>query len=174
MKDDAPQPSQLALRFFRWFCRPAFREELEGDLLERFHRCAETKGGTKAQWLLLHDVFALFRPSVIGNIFPSANKNTHLMTLQTKRLIIILSTAFLLCSIPLIAMQFTHEVNWSGFDFLVAAILLFGTGLMLELILRKVKTLRFRWILGISLLIILFLLWVELAVGIFGSPIAGS
>lgn len=96
------------------------------------------------------------------------------LTHQNKRLITILAIALSILLIPFIAMGFTNEVNWSVFDFLVIGVLLFGAGLVLELILRKVKTLRYRIILGIALFAVLLLVWVELAVGIFGTPLAGS
>jgi hypothetical protein len=93
---------------------------------------------------------------------------------QDKRLVIILTTATALLLLPLIAMTFTTEVNWKIFDFLVAGILLLGAGLTLELILRKIKPLRYRILFGIALFLVLFLIWAELAVGIFGTPFAGS
>ncbi|MBC73180.1 MAG: hypothetical protein CMH47_13130 [Muricauda sp.] len=96
------------------------------------------------------------------------------LTHQNKRLITILAVALSILSIPLIAMGFTNEVNWSTFDFLVVGILLIGTGLVLEFILRKIKTLRYRIILGIVLFVVLLMVWAELAVGIFGTPFAGS
>ncbi len=96
------------------------------------------------------------------------------LTHQNKRLITILAIALPILLIPFIAMGFTNEVNWSVFDFLVIGVLLFGAGLVLELILRKVKTLSYRIILGIALFAVLLLVWVELAVGIFGTPLAGS
>ena len=76
--------------------------------------------------------------------------------------------------IPLVAMQFTSEVNWNAADFIVAAALLFGMGTVLELTLRSVKKKSHQIAAGIFLLCTLALIWAELAVGIFGSPIAGS
>ncbi len=90
------------------------------------------------------------------------------------RLIAILITVTLLLLVPLIAMQFTNEVNWDVFDFLVMGILLYGTGLSCELVLRKVKSTTNRVIICFAILLALFLIWAELAVGIFGSPFAGS
>jgi hypothetical protein len=90
------------------------------------------------------------------------------------RLIKILAIATAILMLPLIAMNFTEEVNWGLFDFLVAGILLFGTGLTLEFIMRKIKSFKYRLLLGTSLFLLLILLWAELAVGIFGSPIAGN
>ena len=96
------------------------------------------------------------------------------MIMQNKRLIIIVLAVALLLIIPLIAMQFTDEVNWSLFDFIVAGVLLLGTGLMCELVMRKVKKIRFRIAICVLLLIVLLLIWAELAVGIFGSPLSGQ
>jgi len=61
------------------------------------------------------------------------------MIMQNKRLTAIVLTVAFLLLIPLIAMKFTNEVSWTLFDFVIAAVLLFGTGFLCELILRKVK-----------------------------------
>ena len=80
----------------------------------------------------------------------------------------------LLLIIPLIAMQLTDEVEWSLFDFIIMGTLLLITGLMGEIISKKVKKYKHRVILYIVVIIIFFLIWAELAVGIFGTPFAGS
>lgn len=85
-----------------------------------------------------------------------------------------MATAGGILLLPLIGMQVSRDVNWSGFDFLIASVLLFGTGLAIETVLRKVKTTRYRIIVVGGLLFLLFLVWAELAVGIFGTPFAGS
>ncbi|WZL89273.1 hypothetical protein VS868_00570 [Salinimicrobium sp. 3283s] len=94
--------------------------------------------------------------------------------MKTKRLTVILLAATFLLLLPLLGMQFSQEVNWDLFDFIVAAILLYGTGLIIELILRKVKDSQKRLIICAIILGVLFLVWAELAVGVFGSPFAGS
>ncbi len=99
---------------------------------------------------------------------------TNSMITQNKRLIGILITVTLILLVPFIAMQFTNEVKWGLFDFAAAGILLFGTGLLCELVLRKVKKTSYRIGICIVLLIALFLIWAELAVGIFGSPLSGN
>ena len=76
--------------------------------------------------------------------------------------------------VPLVAMQFTDEVNWDLFDFVIMGGLLLGTGLLCELVLRNFKSLKSRIIICGIVLLVLFLVWAELAVGIFGSPFAGS
>ena len=80
----------------------------------------------------------------------------------------------LLLIIPLIAMQLTDEVEWSLFDFIIMGTLLLITGLMGEIISKKVKKYKHRVILYIVVIIIFFLIWAELAVGIFGTPFSGS
>jgi hypothetical protein len=71
-------------------------------------------------------------------------------------------------------MQFTNEVNWTLFDFIVAGVLLLGTGLIFDLVIRKTKNIKYRIAISVALLIILLLVWAELAVGVFGTPISGS
>jgi hypothetical protein len=79
-----------------------------------------------------------------------------------------LATMFLLL-IPLIAMQFTSEVAWTPFDFVAAGALLFGTGLVYKLITWKSSGMAYRVAVGFALFTGLFLIWVNLAVGIIGS-----
>lgn len=61
-------PPLAALKFFRWFCHPEFREEIEGDLLEMYHKNLERFGARKARALYFKEVLFLFRPSIIGNL----------------------------------------------------------------------------------------------------------
>jgi len=96
----------------------------------------------------------------------SKNKNS--------RLFAILTVATVLLFLPLTAMMFTSEVKWTIMDFTIAATLLFGTGLLCELVLRKVKKTGYRWMICGGILLVLLLVWAELAVGIFGTPFAGS
>lgn len=96
------------------------------------------------------------------------------MITQNKRLFAIVLTVMLLLAAPLVAMQFTSEVNWDETDFIVAGVLLLGTGLTCELVLRKVKKTKYRLMIVAAILFALFLVWAELAVGIFGTPFAGS
>lgn len=91
------------------------------------------------------------------------------------RLIIILLTASVILLIPFVAMQYENTgVNWDIFDFIVMGILLFGTGILCELVLRKVHSFKYRALICGAVLLAFFLVWAELAVGIFGTPFAGS
>jgi len=87
---------------------------------------------------------------------------------------IALGTALILL-IPLVAMQFTDEVNWTLSDFVVMGALLFSVGLIYEFGVRKVADARRRLILGGVLALAFLYVWAELAVGIFNIPgISGS
>ena len=80
---------------------------------------------------------------------------------------------FGILSIPFIGMRFTSEINWTLLDFVVMGSLLFFSGFGIITILQKKRgTLNMIYV-GLMILIFL-LIWAELAVGIFGSPFAGS
>ena len=69
-------------------------------------------------------------------------------------------------SIPLIAMQFTSEVDWTLGDFIVMGTLLFGTGSLFVLTARMIDK-KHRAAAGIVFAVALLWLWAELAVGVF-------
>lgn len=94
--------------------------------------------------------------------------------MKNKRLFGILIAIVLLLSVPLIAMQFTTEVNWTMADFAIMGFLLLSTGLIYELVMRKVTTKNARMGIVAVVLVVLFLVWAELAVGVFGTPFSGS
>ena len=96
------------------------------------------------------------------------------MIMQNKRLIGIMITVVLLLLIPLIAMQFIDEVNWTLLDFVVASVLLLATGLICELVIRKVNKIEHRIAICLAILTTFLLIWAELAVGIFGTPLGGT
>lgn len=94
--------------------------------------------------------------------------------MRNKRFLIIVLVIVVLLLIPLIAMQFTNEVHWKISDFIVAGFLLLSFGLMIEIALMKIKRIRYRIAICLAFLIILLLVWAELAVGIFGSLFSGN
>lgn len=96
------------------------------------------------------------------------------MITPNKRLIGIIAAVAILLLIPLIGMQFTNEVKWGRFDFIIAGVLLLGAGLMCELVLRLVTRIEYRILICAAILLGLFLVWAELAVGLFGTRFAGS
>ena len=76
--------------------------------------------------------------------------------------------------IPLIAMQFTEEVNWKPFDFLIAALLLTFIGILINIAIKKISNFNYRILIILGLLIALVLIWIEIAVGVFNTPLAGN
>ncbi len=96
------------------------------------------------------------------------------MITQNKRLAGIVAVVTLILFIPLVAKLFTHEVNWTLFDFVAMGSLLLGIGLLSEFVMRTVKNKDYQIGLLAVVLIAFFLIWAELAVGVFGSPFAGS
>jgi hypothetical protein len=94
--------------------------------------------------------------------------------IKSKRLIIILSIALLILMTPLAGMQFSDQIKWTVFDFTIMGILLTGIGLLVELVLRKVSTPRNRTLILSGVILLFFLIWAELAVGVFGTPWGGS
>lgn len=89
-------------------------------------------------------------------------------------LILLVGIAVAFLCVPLIATQFTSEADWSAFDFALMGTLMFGTALLCELALRKVKNTWHRLPLCGAILVVFFLIWAELAIGVFATPFAGS
>ena len=69
----------------------------------------------------------------------------------TKRLSVWAAAVALILMVPLVAMQFTNEVVWDETDFIVAGVLLFGTGLAYELVARKGGTIAYRSAVSVAL-----------------------
>jgi len=80
----------------------------------------------------------------------------------------------LLLCIPLIGMWITDEINWSPFDFIIMGSLLTLLGAGINFVINYTKNSNNKT-LYIGILVLIFLLiWAELSVGIFDSPIAGN
>ena len=76
--------------------------------------------------------------------------------------------------IPMATMLISDEINWSIFDFLVMGVLLFSFGFSINIVLKNTKNSKIRITFFTILILIFSLIWIELAVGIFESPFAGS
>lgn len=92
----------------------------------------------------------------------------------SKRHLIIPCSILVLLAIPFAAMQFSSEVNWSLFDFLVAGGLLLALGFSIDFVTRKAKSFNNKIIAIVAIVILFLLVWAELAVGVFGTALAGS
>jgi hypothetical protein len=93
--------------------------------------------------------------------------------MKTNPLVLILVITGTILLIPLIAMQYTDEVKWSLLDFMVAAMLLLGTGFLIELVVNKFTQNKYRVPIVLALVLALIFIWAEMAVGILGTPISG-
>lgn len=76
--------------------------------------------------------------------------------------------------IPMIGNRVSENVNWSLGDFLVLGVLMTITSLGIEIAIRKLANQKARNIAIALIVFTLLLIWAELAVGIFGTPFAGS
>ncbi|MCX6228170.1 MAG: hypothetical protein NTV75_03170 [Bacteroidia bacterium] len=93
--------------------------------------------------------------------------------MKKKNLFRILFSVTIILLVPLVAMQFTKEVNWDILDFALMGVLLTSAYFICELVWRKVKNIKSRIIICATILFVLVLFSIELAVGIFGTPLAG-
>lgn len=94
--------------------------------------------------------------------------------MTAKKGLIFLSIIVGILLIPLIAMQFTTEVNWDAGDFVVAGLLLLVFVLLCDFAYRNVAGKSKKILMVFALLILFILIYMEMAVGIFGTPIAGN
>ena len=75
---------------------------------------------------------------------------------------------------PLFFNIISDDFNWSVFDFAVMGLMLIFVGIALELVSTLIKGGRKKEILYGLIILLFLLLWAELGVGIFNSPISGD
>jgi hypothetical protein len=73
----------------------------------------------------------------------------------------------LLLAVPFVAMQFTHDVNWSAGDFVAAALLLLTAGTAIVVGVRRAATRRGKALVIAVVVFLLLFVWAHLAVGLF-------
>ena len=77
--------------------------------------------------------------------------------------------AAIILLVPLVAMQFTDEVDWDETDFVVMGAMLFGACGTYELAARATGNRAYRAAVGVAVVAAFILVWMNLAVGIIGS-----
>ena len=80
----------------------------------------------------------------------------------------------LLLLFPLVGTLVSNEVNWSFFDFIVMGILILSMSFGIKQVVMTTKNTNYRILIIGMILLVFILIWVELAVGIFDTPFAGS
>ena len=75
--------------------------------------------------------------------------------------------------LPLIGV-ILFDLDWNIFDFLIIGLLILFFSIAINLILNHLNSSKLRLILVLMLVILFLLIWAELAVGIFGTPFAGT
>jgi hypothetical protein len=96
------------------------------------------------------------------------------MTLSKKSISLVGGITALILLIPFIGMQISNEVNWTLSDFVIGGVILFTFGLIVAFAAQNIRKRTTRLVVIGIILLILLLVWGELAVGIFGTPFAGS
>lgn len=71
-------PPRWANRFLEWYCDEDLLDEIQGDLIEQFHKNHDRKGLSIARWKFTIDVIRFFRPSSIKKT--QINMNIHIIT----------------------------------------------------------------------------------------------
>ena len=83
------------------------------------------------------------------------------------------SAAALLLLVPLVAMQFTDDVDWTAFDFAFVTVLLLAVGVPLDLVMRRPGDWTYRAGAAVALGTAFLVVWVNGAVGIVGAEDSG-
>ena len=147
------------LRFYPKPYRDRFGEGMEQTFNDL---CRERRDSGEGLFALALWVFADTSTGIM-------RERITMIMIPNKNIIrIVLVTVFLLM-LPLVAMQFTDEVVWDLFDFIVMGGLLFGVGLTYELVARRSEKTVYRAALGVGLAGAFLLFWVNGAVGIIGN-----
>lgn len=89
---------------------------------------------------------------------------------KDKLLLAALLAPLALLLVPLIAMRFSAEVNWTALDFVFAYVVLAGAGLTFWAINRRAPNWTYRFATALAVGASLALVWVNLAVGFIGEP----
>ena len=156
-------------RYRRWYMKllclypKAYRERFGEGMAQIFNDlCRERKNEGKELFGLIVWMFAEAGRGIL-------QENISMIYMQNKSVAGILFAATLIMLLPLLAMQFTNEVDWKPADFAVAWVLLVAAGFAYKLATGKTGNIAYRAAVSVAVLAVLLLVWVNLAVGIIGS-----
>jgi hypothetical protein len=86
---------------------------------------------------------------------------------QLKKYIVVVLIVLFLLLILFTMMLLTDRIRWSLLDFTIAGILLVITISTIHFIFRKIKNTKYFIVTSIAFLILMLLIWIEIAVGVF-------
>ena len=86
---------------------------------------------------------------------------------QLKKYIVVVVFVLFLLLIPFTMMLLTDRIRWSLLDFTIAVILLVITISTIHFIFRKIKNTKYFIVTSIAFLLLMLLIWIEIAVGVF-------
>lgn len=128
-----------------------FRDLLQEDLRQQGHV------GALPLWLFAETLLHIVKENL--TVFVSHNRKFLLLVAITGGLLLV----------PLVAMQFTEEVSWSPGDFIIAGGLFMGCGLVYLALTSQATTPLFKAAAGLAVATALWLVWLNLAVGLIGN-----
>ena len=97
------------------------------------------------------------------------NKTANSMPLWRRLRWVVWGGLAMLLALPLVAMQFTPEVQWTLSDFIVMGSLLGCVGAAFEVVVRVARNSTYVIAAGIAAMNALLMTWINLAVGIIGN-----
>ncbi|MEM9834128.1 MAG: ABC transporter permease [Bacteroidota bacterium] len=75
MKKEQTPPPRFPFKLLKWFCKPEYHSDIEGDLLETYYRRQADWGRQAANSFLYQEVLLLFRPELIHYTLPNFPMN---------------------------------------------------------------------------------------------------
>jgi hypothetical protein len=139
-------------------------DEVDADLHD--HIAHERADGTSDRRIAVGIVSRMVRGLVADATWRGRHAKTNAVRRSVVRVALVAAS---ILSLPLAAMQFTDEVVWTLFDFVVAGALLVGTGLGVELAVRRARNIAYQAAAVVALAGAFLLVWLNLAVGVIGA-----
>lgn len=163
-------PSDLSAyrRLYAWLLAlyPApYRERFGEGMEQTFHDlCRERASAgesllTFALWTAMETSVGILRERISFFSF----------LFMTKGILRPLIATLIILLIPLVGTFTVEGWNWDAFDFVIAGIVLFTAFFMIEFLARKMRDIPSRIAAGITVIMTLLIVWVNLAVGIIGD-----
>ena len=94
--------------------------------------------------------------------------------MPTRAFIKIFGITIVLLLLPFVSSLFNDQIDWDVLDYSVMGSMIFTAISLFFYTNRKFKKTKSSYWIEIFILVIFLLLWAELAVGIFNTPLAGS